>query len=165
MKAYFHIIGCVVANEPAAKAIDDCVQWIRRHEAQVLANTDREAVFYKFDAADAELILYACRAVACFQPALLRFGFASGVKEAAAGSASQSRMGERGIVQACDLAGGAKPGEVLVSSQLGSLLKIGQVEPGDRLQPHRVKLLTGQVASAYVVGAPKRPATSKATIA
>jgi hypothetical protein len=154
MKAYFHIIGCVVAAEPAPMEIDDCLQWARRLDAEVLASNEREAVFVKFDAGDAELMLHACRAAGFHRPALLRFAFASGVKEAAGGR-GPPRMGERGIAQACDLAGAARPGQVLVSSQLGSLLQVAQMEPAARLRPTRVKLLNGRAASAYAIDAPR----------
>jgi class 3 adenylate cyclase len=64
-------------------------------------------------------------------------------------------MGERGIAQACDLAGAAQPGQVLVSSQLGSLLQVAQIEPAARLRSTRVKLLNGRTAAAYVVDPPR----------
>ncbi len=156
MNAFFHIVGCVVANQSAAVAIDECVEWLRRHDAEVVSQDDREAVFVKFDATDAELILFACRAASFRRPPLLRFGFASGVKEVAAKSGKAPRMGERGIAQARDLAGGALSGQVLVSSQLGSLLQVAQVEPAERLRPMHVKLVNGRVASAYGIDPPRR---------
>jgi hypothetical protein len=163
MNAYFHIIGCIASAQPNAAAIDECLDWVRRQDAEILAQNDLEAVFVKFDATDAELILYGCRAAAFRRPPILRFGFASGVKESAAGSGGTPRMGERGIAQACDLAGAAQPGQVLVSSQLGSLLQVAQVDPADRLRPMHVKLLNGRMASAYTIEAPRRASADDAS--
>lgn len=150
MKAHFHIIGCLVAAEPAPAEVDDCLQWVRRQDAEVLASNEREAIFVKFDAADGELMLHACRAAGLHRPPLLRFAFASGIKESASGR-GPPRMGERGIAQACDLAGAAQPGQVLISSQLGSLLQVAQIEPAARLHSTRVKLLSGRTAAAYAI--------------
>lgn len=156
MNAYFHIVGCVVATHPDAGAIDECVGWMRRHEAEVLAQNDREAVFVRFDASDAQMILFSCNTAMLRSPPMLRFGFASGVKEG--GRGKPPRMGERGIAQACDLAGAAQSGQVLLSSQLGSLLQVAQVEPSQRLRPIHVRLLDKRMASAYVVEPPRRAA-------
>lgn len=154
MNAYFHIVGCVVATRPDAGAIDECVGWVRRQNAEILAHNDREAVFVKFDAADAQLIMLGCHTAGLRSPPMLRFGFASGVKEG--GRGQPARMGERGIAQACDLAGAAQSGQVLISSQLGSLLQVAQVEPSQRLRPIHVRLLDKRMASAYVVEPPRR---------
>lgn len=159
MNAYFHIVGCVVASQPAPAAIDEYVDWARRQGAEVMAQNEREAVFVKFDAIDANLIVFGCRAAAAKKPAILRFGFASGVKET--GADGQPRLGERGIVQACDLAGAAPAGQVLVSSQLGSLLQVANVEPGDRLSSTQVSLLDGRKATAYSVAPPTRATAGK----
>jgi hypothetical protein len=157
MNASFHIVGCVVAVQPAAAEIEECIVWMRRHKAAVLSHDEREMVFVRFDATDAALILFGCRVAAVSKPPLLRFGFASGVKEAAAGS-GQPRMGERGITQACDLARAAQAGQVLVSSQLGSLLQVAQVEPHGRLRPMHVRLQDGRIAAAYEVEPRRRTA-------
>lgn len=149
MNACFHIIGCVAAAQPATEQIAECLGWARRLQAEVLGHNDREAVFVQFDAADAQLVLGGCRAALARRPLLLRFGFASGIKEA--GADGKPRAGERGIAQACDLAGAAQPGEVLLSSQLGSLLQIAHVAPADRIHARRVPLLDGRTASAYSV--------------
>ena len=163
MKAYFHVVGCVVAAESAPAAIDECVEWIRRQDSDILASNEREAIFVKFDAGDADLILQALRSAAFYRPPLLRFAFASGVKEAA-GVRGKPRMGDRGIVQAFDLAGAARPGQVLVSSQLGSLMQVAQIPPADRLRPTRVKLLDGREASAYgIEPAPRARSADRST--
>ncbi len=156
MSTYFHIVGCVVAAQPDAAAIDQCIDWVQRQGAEVLAHNDREAVFVKFDASDAQLIVFGCRTALLRSPPLLRFGFASGVKEGSRGQAP--RMGERGIAQACDLAGAAQPGQALVSSQLGSLLQVAKFEPAERLRSQQVQLLDGRKASAYAVESPRRAA-------
>ena len=156
MGARFHIVGCVASTQPSA-AIDECIDWLRRQGAEVLAHNDREAVFVKFEAADAELILYATRTAALQRPAELRFGFASGVKEGSGGG--PPRVAERGINQACDLAGAAQGGQVLLSSQLGSLLQVARVAPAERLRSTRVQLLSGQKASAYTIDAPRPEAS------
>jgi hypothetical protein len=156
MKAYFHVIGCAVAAQSAPAAIDECVGWVRRLGADVLAHNDREAVFVKFDATDGQLIDFGYRSAHSRRPPLLRYGFASGIKESAAGG-GQARVGERGIAQAGDLAGAAQPGQVLVSSQLGSLLLVAQVRPYERLRPLQVRLLDGRKASAYAVDPPASP--------
>jgi hypothetical protein len=158
MKASFHIVGCAVAREPAAGAMDECLDWLRRHGAEALAHNERELVFVKFDAADAALVDFGCRTAARHRPPLLRFGFASGIKEGT--SDGQPRLGERGIVQACDLAGAAQPGQVLLSSQLGSLLQVAQIEPASRLRSLRVSLLDGRSASAYTVEPRRRAAAT-----
>lgn len=150
MNARFNIVGCAIAAQPAAAAIGECVEWVRRHGAEVLSHGPSETVFVRFDAEDGQLILFACRAAGLVGPSVLRFGFASGIKETAAAGAAP-RLGDRGIMQACDLAGAAQPGQVLLSSQLGSLLQVAQIEPFERLRPLHVRLLDGRMASAYEV--------------
>lgn len=127
----------------------------RRHGADILAQDDREAIFVQFDATGAQLILFGCRTAVSRRQPQLRFGFASGVKEGAAAD-GPPRVGERGILQARDLAAAARPGQVLLSSQLGSLLQLARLEPHDRLQSRRVCLADGRPASAYAVE-PARP--------
>jgi hypothetical protein len=146
--ASFHIVGCVIAAEPDAAAIDECVEWVRRYGAVILSQDDRRAVFVRFDATSGQLILFGSRAALARRPPLLRFSYASAVKEV---GADGPRAAERGVLQACDLAGGAQPGQVLVSSQLGSLLQVAEVEPYERLHSVRVPLADGRTGSAYVV--------------
>jgi hypothetical protein len=156
MNARFHIIGCALAARSDAAPIDEFVDWAHRCGARMLSHDDRQAVFVQFDAGGAQLIMQGCRSAAARRPPLLRFGFASGVKEAA-GADGAPRAGSRGIQQACDLAAAARAGQVLVSSQLGSLLQLAQVEPYERLLPMRVGLPDGRPASAYSVE-PRRAA-------
>ncbi len=151
MKASFHIVVCVVASRPAADQISDVISQARLQRADILAQGEREAMFVKFDATDAQLIVLACRAVLGQEPSSLRFGFASGIKEKVAGEGGGLRISERSIAQASDLAGGAHDGEVLVSSQLGSLLEIAQIRFGFPMRPTRVNLLDGRKASAYSI--------------
>lgn len=148
--AAFHIAGCVVAAQPDAAAIDYCVEWARRHGAEILAHDDRTALFVQFDSTSGRLILFGCGAAHSRRPSALRFAFASVVKETA-GADGERRASARGLAQASDLAGGARPGQVLLSSQLGSLLQVAQVEPFERLRPTHVPLADGRRASAYEV--------------
>jgi hypothetical protein len=147
--ASFHIAGCVVAGEPDPAAIDDVLEWVRRYGATVLAHDDRHATFVRFDADGGQLVLYGCRAAMARRPPNLRFGYASLVKEVDA--EGQPRAAERGLAQAQELAGAAQPGQVLLSSQLGSLLQVAEVEPHQRLRPLRVPLAGGRTGSAYLV--------------
>lgn len=150
MNARFHIVGCAVAAQPDAASIDEFVEWARRFGARMLSQDDRQAVFVQFDAAGPQLVLQGCRTAASRRQPPLRFGFAAGVKEAN-GADGEARAGSRGIQQACDLAAAARPGQVLISSQLGSLLQLAQLEPHDRMLPTRVGLPDGRPASAFLV--------------
>jgi hypothetical protein len=147
--ASFHIAGCVLASEPDPAAIGDALDWVRRCGASILSQDGRHLMFVRFDAGDGQLVLFGCRAAMARRPPNLRFGYASVVKEA--GSSGQPRAAERGLTQARDLAGVAQPGQVLLSSQLGSLLQVAEVEPHQRLRPVRVPMPGGRTGSAYVV--------------
>jgi hypothetical protein len=149
MNSRIHIIGCALATEPDPMAIGDCVEWVRRLGADVISQDDRKAVFVRFDSNSGQLILFGCRAALARKPPALRFGYASAVKEG--GADGQPRAGERGIAQASDLAAAALPGQVLLSSQLGSLLEMSEAEPYQRLRSKRVALPDGRSASAYEV--------------
>lgn len=162
MLARFHIVGCVIATEPDAPQLAECLDWVQRLQAEVLGRDDRHALFAQFEAADAQLVLVGCRAAVAVRPPVLRFGFANGIKEASADG--RARIGERGIAQAADLAAAAQPGEVLLSSQFGSLLQIAQVEPAERIHPRRVMLRDGRPASAFAVDLRGRSA-SRGTLA
>ena len=151
MNSRFHIIGCTIAAQPEPAAVDEFLDWARRYGAEVLSRDAARATFLQFDALGAQLILQGCRSAAARRPDQLRFGFASGVKEAN-GGAGEFRAGSRGIQQARDLAAAARPGQVLISSQLGSLLQLARLEPHERLQATRVGLPDGRPASAYLVG-------------
>jgi hypothetical protein len=147
--ASFHIAGCVRVGEPDAAAVGDVLEWVRRYGASVLSQDERHALFVRFDASDGQLVLFGCRAAMARKPPHLRFGYASVVKEVDAGG--RPRAAERGLVQARDLAGAAQPGQVLLSSQLGSLLQVAEVEPYERLRSLRVPLTQGRTGSAYLV--------------
>ena len=149
MNPSIHIVGCVLAAAPDAGAINDCVEWARRFGAHILDCDESRAVFVQFDAAAAQLVLLGCRAALSRKPPLLRFGYASVVKEG--GADGLPRAGERGVAQARDLAAAAQPGQVLLSSQLGSLLQMADLEPHQRLRQTRVPLADGRMASAYEV--------------
>lgn len=164
MSSRFHIIGCALATQPEVAAMDEFIEWARRFGARLLSQDGRKAVFVQFDAAGAQLILQGCRSAAFRRPPAMRFGFASGVKEAN-GADGEPRIGSRGIQQACDLAAAARPGQVLVSSQLGSLLQLAKLEPHERLLPTRVGLPDGRPASAYSVEPRRSPSPAGRTAA
>lgn len=147
--ASFHIAGCVIAGEPDPVAIGDVLDWVRRYGATVLSHDERQATFVRFDAGGGQLVLFGCRAAMACKPPNLRFGYASLVKEVDADG--QPRAAERGLAQARDLAGAAQPGQVLLSSQLGSLLQVAEVEPHERLRSLRLPLADGRTGSAYLV--------------
>jgi hypothetical protein len=149
MNASLHIAGCARLSGPDAAVMNDCTDWLRRYGARVLSLDDGKAVFVQFDAGSAQLVLFGCRTALSRRPPVLRFGFASVVKES--GADGQPRAGERGILQASDLAAAARAGQVLLSSQLGSLLQLAELEPWKRLRPMRVQLADGRSASAYEV--------------
>lgn len=144
-----NIVGCVLASDADPAAIEDCVEWARRFGAQVVSQDSLKAVFVHFEAAAAQVVLTGCRAARARKPPVLRFGYASAVKESVAGG--PPRVGERGLAQASDLAAAAEPGQVLVSSQLASLLQMAELEPYQRLRSLRVPLADGRVASAFEV--------------
>jgi len=146
----FHFVGCVKSDKPKSSALEVCLDWARRHGAQLLAQGDGHGVFVQFDAPGPQLILFACRAAHLVSPPLLSFGFASAVKETG-GVRREARVGERSILLACDLAGAAQPGQVLLSSQLGSLLELAEFEPHARLRPMRMAMPDGRAGSAYTV--------------
>jgi len=146
----FHFVGCVISSKATTSAVEDCLEWTRRYGAKALANQNGQGLFVQFDAPGPHLILYACRTAQMVHPPMLRFGFASAVKETG-GVGQEARVGERSVLQACDLASAAQPGQVLVSSQLGSLLQLAQFEPHARLRPTRVSLPDGRMGSAYEV--------------
>jgi hypothetical protein len=146
----FHFVGCVISCKPMTSALEDCFEWARRYGAKTLASQDGQGLFVQFDATDPQLILFACRTAHSVSPPMLRFGFASAVKEAG-GVGREARVGERSILQACDLASVAQPGQVLLSSQLGSLLQLAEFAPHARLRPTRVGFPDGRMGSAYQV--------------
>lgn len=150
MNARFHIVGCGVAAQPDPEATDEFVESARRFGARMLSQDEGKTVFVQFDAPGAQLILHGCRTAAARRQPPLRFGFASGVKEAN-GADGEPRVGSRGIQQARDLAAAARPGQVLISSQLGSLLQLADLEPHERLLSTRVVLPDGRPASAFLV--------------
>jgi len=158
----FHIVGCVLSTETEPDAIEECLEWARRLGAEIISEDQSKAVFVRFDSNSGQLILFGCRAALARKPPVLRFGYASAVKEGGAGG--HSRAGERSIAQASDLAAAALPGQVLLSSQLGSLLQMSQAEPYQRLRSKRVMLPDGRAASTYEVeplrGAPAADLTS-----
>jgi len=147
--ASFHIAGCALAVEPDPRAIGDIVEWLQRYGASILSQDERHALFVRFDAVGGQLVLFGCRAAMARRPANLRFGYAAVVKEADAGG--QPRAAERGLAQARDLAGAAQAGQVLLSSQLASLMQLSEIEPHERLRSVRVPFADGRIGSAFLV--------------
>jgi len=97
----------------------------------------------------AVLPLLAGLAVVALQ--LMAFGYAQSLADGSA------EAGAVAIAAGRPAAAAARAGQVLVSSQLGSLLQLAQVEPYERLLPMRVGLPDGRPASAYSVE-PRRAA-------
>ena len=147
MEALFQIVGCVLSSKPAPRRIDDFVAQVRRERAVVTAKDARGATFVRFNAPDARLVTMACEAVLGQSPSTLRFGFASGIKEAAEPGQDGLSISHRSIAQASDLAAGARDGEVLVSPQLASLLE----ESGLSFDSKEVHLQGGRVVPACLL--------------
>lgn len=147
MVVRIHYVGCLVASRPMAPFIDNAMRQAESLGAQTLWRSDAEARFVCLDAPDAELIVLASRLVLAHQPSALRFGFASGVMES--GAQHEIRISRRSIAQAVELAHAAHNGEVLLSSQLGSLLQISQAQVATRLRGSHVTLDDGRRATAY----------------
>ena len=155
--ASFHIAGCALAVDPDSAAIGDIADWVQRYGATILSQDDSQALFVRFDAVGGQLVLFGCRAAMARKPANLRFGYAAVVKEADSGG--QPRAAERGLTQARELAAAAQVGQVLLSSQLASLMQLSEIEPYERLRSARVPFKDGRVGSAFVVE-PLRGATT-----
>ncbi|HSC01193.1 MAG TPA: hypothetical protein VLE45_14845 [Burkholderiaceae bacterium] len=123
----FQIVGCVFSPEPAAERIDEFARQARRERAVVTARSARQATVVKFGATDAQLIALACRAAGAAQGSPLRFGFACSLGDRSAPGKEGARVSSRSLTQANDLAAGARDGQVLLSTQLASLLAGAQV--------------------------------------
>ncbi|MCC6247630.1 MAG: hypothetical protein IT499_07710 [Rubrivivax sp.] len=145
MEATVHIVGCVLASQPAAESIDAFVAHVRRERGAVLTRSAQSATFVRFAAGDARLVTLACDAVRAVGPARLRFGFAAGLPVAAEEHGLD--VPTRSIVQANELSAGAEDGEVLVSPQLAVWL----IEAGVPLRSKRVPLPGGRVVSACTI--------------
>ncbi len=157
MEALFQIVGCVLSSKSAPRRIDEFVAQVRRERAVVTVKDTRGATFVRFNAPDARLLTLACEAVLSKLPSSLRFGFASGSKEALPDGQDGPSISHRIIAQATDLAAGARDGEVLVSPQLASLLIGSGLTfhskdvhlPGGRIVPARLLDLTHALAQAH----------------
>ena len=144
MEALFQIVGCVLSSKPAVERIDDFAAQVRRERGVVMAKDAQGATFVRFNAHDARLVLMACQAVLSQAPSSLRFGFASGTRELALKGQDGLSVSHRSVVQAGELAAGARDGEVLVSPPLAALL----VESGVALHSRQVHLADGRVMPA-----------------
>jgi len=172
MEAHFQIVGCVLANRPAAEQIDAFVAQARRERVAVLTRSAQGATFVRFGASDAKLVTLACEAVhapagagasagmgastgmGAATAARLRFGFAIGTKVTQGPADDGLDIGTRSVVQANDLAAGAGDGEVLVSPQLAAWL----IEWGFAFRSRQVPLPGGRVVGACVLDLPGTPA-------
>ncbi len=144
MEALFQIVGCVLSSRPAAERIDDFAAQVRRERGVVMNKDVQGATFVRFNAPDARLVLLACQAVRSPAPSALRFGFASGTREAAQKGQDGLSVSQRSLAQAGELAAGARDGEVLVAPQLAALM----VESGVALHSRRVHLADGRIVPA-----------------
>lgn len=147
MTVRIHYVGCLCTAHAMADFLDSALDEIERAGAQMVWRSEQEARFVSLDAPDAQLVLLASRLVLTHQPPLVRFGFSSGVMEASL--EHEIRISKRSIAQAVELARAARHGEVLLSSQLGSLLQIAQPELAARLRAGEVTLGRDRRASAY----------------
>jgi len=120
--------------------IDAFAAQVRRERAAVLVKSAQGATFVSFNATDLKLVALACDTLRGRRPSLLRFGFAVGVKEAAAAGQDGLDISTRSIVQANDLAAGADDGEVLVTPHLALLL----IESGFVFRSKKVQLPGGR---------------------
>jgi len=121
------IVGCVFSPEPAAERIDEFARQARRERAVVTARSAHQATVVKFGATDAQLIALACRAAGAAQVSPLRFGFACSLGDRSAPGKVGARVRCRTLTPASHLAAGARDGQVLLSTQLASLLAGAQV--------------------------------------
>jgi hypothetical protein len=144
-------INFVVALRTAAElgsldssaVINDALHELAALGARSVEASNRQAVLVAFDAERPDLLRAAAVLVRRFHAAGLRFAMASGVKERPVPGAAP-RMSERSLEQARGLLDHAGAGEVLLSSQLGSLLMVS--EP--KLQPllRAARLTTANIA-------------------
>jgi archaellum component FlaC len=144
MEAPFQIVGCVLSSTPAAQRIDSFVAQVRRDRGVVIHKDALSATFVRFNAPDAGLVTLACQAVLAQAPSSLRFGLASGAKEASQDGNDRLDISNRSIAQASELASGARDGEVLVSPSLALLL----IEAGFSLHSKQLQLGDGRQVAA-----------------
>jgi len=172
MEAHFQIVGCVLANRPAAEQIDAFVAQARRERVAVLTKSAQGATFVRFGATDAKLVTMACEAVRAGVAAAaganavsavprLRFGFAIGTKVTQGPAEYGLDIGTGNVVQANDLAAGAEDGEVLVSPQLAVWL----IDWGFALRSRQVPLPGGRMVGACVLELPAGTSASPAPAA
>jgi uncharacterized protein YoxC len=151
--APFQIVGCVFSAEPAADRIDAFALQARRERAVVTTRNAHQATFVKFNASDAGLIALACRAALAADGAALRFGFACSTSGSTMQGKDGVRVSNRAIAQAGDLAAGARDGEVLVSTQLASLV----MESAAELVSHTIELPGQRTAVACTLASAPPP--------
>lgn len=148
MEAPYQIVGSVIASKPAADLIEAFVAKVRRERAFVLAKSTQGATFVRFNAADAALVVAACRALRGPAAALLRLGFAVGYKDQASGGAPEGLdLSARSVEQANELAAAANDGEVLVAPQFA----VAMIDAGLALRTRTLQLAGGRSAVACAI--------------
>ncbi len=146
MEPIFQLVGSLVASRPAAEAIDAFVQAARRERAAVMAKSAQGATLVRFNATDLRLVALACRMLRDSPGLPLRFAFAVGQKDPAAGSDGMD-LGTRGLEQAQSLAAAAPDGQVLVAPQLTGPL----VEAGFKLLSRQLRRRGAAPVAAFLV--------------
>ncbi|HEY6355763.1 MAG TPA: hypothetical protein VIY30_14850, partial [Burkholderiaceae bacterium] len=140
----------LLSSEPAAQLIDGFVTGVRRERAVVTTRNAHSATFVRFNAPDAKLVAMACSALASAGGQSLRFGFASGTKDRARAGHDAFSISSRYIAQANELAGAARPGEVLVTPKLALLL----VESGFTFDARELRVASGRKVMACALDLP-----------
>jgi hypothetical protein len=132
----------------SSAVVNDALAELARHGAQTVEASNRRAVLAAFDADQPDLLRAAARLVARFKASGLRIAMASGVKERPVPGAAP-RMSERSLAQARGLLDHAGPGEVLLSSQLGSLLMVSGPALASWMRAARLTTAGSASAQAY----------------
>lgn len=132
----------------SSAAVNDALAELARHGAQTVEASNRRALLAVFDADQPDLLPAAARLVARLKASGLRMAMASGVKERPIAGAAP-RMSERSLAQARGLLDHAGPGEVLLSSQLGSLLMVSEPSLTSWMRATRLTTASSAPAQAY----------------
>lgn len=132
----------------SSAAVNDALAELARHGAQTVEASNRRALLAVFDADRPDLLPAAARLVARLKASGLRMAMASGVKERPVPGAAP-RMSERSLAQARGLLDHAGPGEVLLSSQLGSLLMVSEPSLTSWMRAARLTTASSAPAQAY----------------
>jgi class 3 adenylate cyclase len=140
----------------ASRVLDDAVVGLGAVGGRSLQVEPHGAVVALFDAVEPQPLRVAVELVRRFDDAGLRIAIASGVKERP-WSGNQPRISDRSVAQARRLLELAHAGDVLVSSQLGSLLMLSAPELQPALAAVRLTPVDGPVVQAYRLEAGRFP--------